>query len=78
MRARGKARIIDFVLSSLPIEVLSHSKALATLSDHEPILSSFVVKTQKLAKTRPDCKITNRVILESLQNSQFDPLVAWD
>lgn len=78
MRAGGKARTIDFVLCSLPISKETHSKALASLSDHEPVLSSLTVRTQKLAKTKPDSSVTCRMILQYVaEDTTTGPFNAW-
>ena len=77
-RARGKARVIDFVLSSLPLSKEPHASILSELSDHDPILSSLRVHSQKLHKSQPDSSITSRMIEEVISSKEpFDPLDAW-
>lgn len=77
-RTRGRARIIDFVLSSLPLSRLQHAKAMAELSDHEPIFSALRVPVQKLAKTIPDSTLTSHAIISYLKAERDEePLDVW-
>ncbi len=78
LRARGRARVIDFVLCSLPLAKEPHSSILAELSDHDPILSSLQVHSQKLNKSQPDSSITSRVINEALSREEpLPPVEVW-